>query len=78
MSGFNFSYSTIEDVYATAQDESGDVKAEMLKLAEDLEQTGIGYYDGQEYIIRDTDYGREIVSMADFQSESEDDDEDEE
>jgi len=71
MSKYSFSYSSIEDVYATAHEETGDAKKELLKLAEDLEQTGIGWYDGTEYVYRDSAYGMEVISMEDFQSEAE-------
>lgn len=71
MSKYSFSYSSIEDVYAVAQEETGDTKAELLKLAEDLEQTGVGWFDGTEYIYRDSAYGMEVISMEDFNTEEE-------
>lgn len=71
MSKYSLSYSSIEDVYTIANEETGDIKAELLKLAEDLEQTGIGWFDGTEYIYRNSAYGMEVISMEDLNTEEE-------
>ena len=65
----NFSYSTIADVYAS-QDDVEDKKA-LLEFAEELEQVGVASYEGVEYMYRDTQYGLEVVSMQDYESEQE-------
>ena len=72
MGKYSISYSSIEDVYALAEDETGEEKKELLQLAEDLEQTGVGYYGGEQFIYRDTRYGMEVVSEEDLASEDED------
>lgn len=66
----SLSYSSIEDIYALARDEP-DEKEELLKLAEDLEQVGVGYYLGQEFALRETRHGLEVVSTEDLLSEEE-------
>lgn len=71
MSKYSLSYSSIEDVYAIANEETGDIKAELLKLVEDLEQTGIGWFDSTEYVYRNSAYGMEVISMEDFNTEEE-------
>lgn len=70
----NFSYSTIEDVYAMIEDYP-DRAGELSTFAEDLERGGVASFDGVEYIWRDSPYGMEIVSMEDYESERSDDDE---
>ena len=66
----DFSYSTIADVYAMI-DDYPDREADLTKFAEDLERVGIADFDGVEYMYRDTNYGMEIISMADWESEKE-------
>lgn len=73
MSDFNFSYSTIDDVYATAEGERGKTREQLLALAMNLEQVGVGYYQGQEYRYRETEYGVEVVSVDDLALEGESD-----
>lgn len=69
MSKYSLSYSSLADVYAIAEEETGSTKTELLKLAEDLEQTGVGYFDGEEFVYRDSSYGMEVISMDDFSTE---------
>lgn len=70
---YNFSYSSIEDVYATAHDEQDkETKDHLLNLAQDLEQMGTGWFQGTEYVMHDGGYGPEVLSMEDFLSEQED------
>jgi len=69
MTNYSLSYSSLADIYAMAEEETGTVKAELLKLATDLEQTGTGSFEGKEYIYRDSNYGMEVISMEDFESE---------
>lgn len=71
---YSLSYSSMADIYAIAQEETGEERKELLKLATDLEQTGLGWYKNEEFIYRSSPYGMEVVSMADYQSEQEDDD----
>ena len=71
MSKYSLSYSSLADIYAIAEEETGTIKAKLLKLAEDLEQTGIGSFDGEEYIYRDSPYGMEVLDMTDYESEQE-------
>lgn len=70
----NFSYSTIADVHAMAN-EYPDRKDDLQKFALELERVGVAWFDDTEYIYRDSAYGMEIVSMEDFESENEDDEE---
>lgn len=67
----NFSYSSIADVHAMAN-EYPDRKQDLDKFAEELERMGIAVFDNVEYMWRDTAYGMEIVSMEDLASENED------
>lgn len=69
MSKYSLSYSSLADVYAIADEETGETKAELLKLAEDLEQVGIGYFDEEEFVIYDSGYGPEVLSMEDYLTE---------
>lgn len=74
MSRYSLSYSSIADIYATAEDEEDVVvKDQLLSLATDLEQTGTGYFGGEEYIYRDSSYGMEVLSMDDYLAEKEED-----
>lgn len=78
MTKYNFSYSTIADVHAIASEETGKVKDDLHRFARDLERAGTASYDSQEYIYRDSPYGMEIVSMEDYESETEGDSDEEE
>lgn len=69
MSNYSLSYSSIADIYAIAEEEKGVVKKDLLQLATDLEQTGVGSFCGEEYIYRDSPYGMEVVLMEDYESE---------
>lgn len=69
MLGYNFSYSTLADVYAVANDEP-KYKKELLKFAADLEQMGCGSFEGKEYIMNPSSkYPDEIISQEDYTSE---------
>lgn len=71
----SISYSSLADVYALAE-EHPEERDGLLKLAEDLEQMGTGTYNGVEYIYRDSGYGMEVVSMEDYLSEQDNEEED--
>lgn len=73
---YSLSYSTLADIYAVAEEANPTSKKALLQMAKDLEQTGVGYYNGEEYWLKDTNYGQEVISTTDLQSEEEDDDED--
>lgn len=69
MLGYNFSYSTLADVYAVANDEP-KYKRELLKFAADLEQMGCGNFEGTEYMMNPSSkYPDEIISQEDYTSE---------
>lgn len=72
----SLSYSSMADIYALAETENEETKKALLELAQNLEQVGVGYYNGEEFMYRDSQYGMEIVSMDDYVSENEDDEED--
>lgn len=58
------------DIYAIAEDEDKkEVKRSLLRLAEDLEQTGVGNFYNQEYVLYDSGYGPEVLSMEDYLTE---------
>lgn len=61
----NFSYSTIADVYAMAE-EYPDRKDDLDAFAKDIEQMGVAYFDGVEYIYKDEGYGLEIIATEDL------------
>ena len=66
---YNFSYSTLADVYAVANDEP-KYKDELLKLATDLEQMGCGSFEGTEYMMNPSSkYPDEIISREDYTTE---------
>lgn len=66
---YNFSYSTLADVYAVANDEP-KYKEELLKLATDLEQMGYGSFEGTEYMMNPSSkYPDEIISREDYTTE---------
>ncbi len=71
MSGkYNFSYSTLADVYAVAEDNETDAD-KLSAFALELERMGMASLDGVSYILRDTVYGQEIVSEDDLELEKE-------
>ena len=66
---YNFSYSTLADVYAVADDEP-KYKDELLKFAADLEQMGCGSFEGTEYMMNPSSkYPDEIISREDYITE---------
>lgn len=66
---YNFSYSSLADVYAVANDEP-QYKKELLKFAADLEQNGYGTFEGEDYMMNvSSPYPDEIISMKDYNSE---------
>lgn len=68
---YNFSYSKLADVYAVAEQEPA-YKEQLLELATDLEQSGIGEFEGKEYLMNpDTRYPDEIISREDYELELE-------
>lgn len=75
---YNFSYSSMADVYAVAEEEEGAEKEKMHEFAMELERMGTAVYGNTVYLYRDTNYGMEVVSMKDYQSETEDDEDEEE
>ena len=67
---YSLSYSSIADILAIADEAGkGEVQDQLVKLAQDLEQTGIGYFEGKEYVYRDSPYGMEVVATEDLASE---------
>lgn len=74
-STYNFSYSTMADVYAIADaEEDEDNKKKILAFAEDIEAVGRGSIFGESYTLRSTAYGDELISDTDLLSEKEVDD----
>ena len=67
---YSFSYSTLADVYAVAEDNETDAE-KLGEFALELERMGMASLDGVEYILRDTVYGQEIVSARDLELEKE-------
>lgn len=68
---YNFSYSTLADVYAVAEDEP-EYRKELLEFATDLEQMGYGTFEGKEYLINtDSRYPDEVISREDYELELE-------
>ena len=65
----NFSYSTLADIFAVAEEQPQNREA-LLKFEADLEQTGIGTYEGKESIMNPhTNIPDEIISMEDYRNE---------
>ena len=73
LTDYSLSYSTLADIYALAEEADDYSKKALLQMATDLEQTGIGYYNGEEYWHKDTPYGLEVISVTDLASEEDDD-----
>ena len=70
---YNFSYSSLADVYTVANEEP-KYKKELLKFAADLEQMGYGTFEGEDYMMNvKSPYPDEIISMKDYSSELADD-----
>lgn len=67
---YSISYSSMADIYALAEDETGEEKKSLLSLAEDLEQMGTGSYAGEEYVLYESNYGTEVLSMEDYLTET--------
>lgn len=66
---YNFSYSTLADVYAVAKDEP-KYRKELLQFATDLEQQGYGTFEGKDYMMNPSSkYPDEIISQEDYTSE---------
>ena len=69
MLGYNFSYSTLADVYAVAEDEP-KYREELLQFATDLEPQGCGTFEDKEYMMNPSSkYPDEIISQEDYTSE---------
>jgi len=62
----SFDYCSIDDVYAVASEAEGQDRANLLKLAQDLERGGQGVYGGKVYIIVYSSYGAEVRDLQSY------------
>ena len=67
---YSFSYSTLADVYAVAEENQADA-AKLKGFALELERMGVASLDGTAYALRDTVYSQEIISEDDLALEEE-------